>query len=355
LCGESGEVIAEELEEGLQAALESWYRELTTHIKQERPNWEEFAYNSLLTAITTVLLEGKGAVKSGKTSVDGKGSSQPGGGIATGDESIPPSSPDGESTSLVRGRPKVGWDGRAVVKDATGPSITVNGVKYEFLGYDENGSPVYQDAEVLREQAARGKEAADQSEAEADEKTAQTENNKELSQSDSGKAMEAESLQDRVEKNEDRDILTLSTRYLNKNDSLYEYSKKIKPLDGFEDVVTHGDPVSLVFKDGDGKESNVSAEEFVKILKSDPNYKGGNVRLVACQVAADGGAIPKYIAKELDVTVIAPTESVNVDWDGNMFLADERENIRLGIQTGEWLVFEPGKEGVSYDIYRKIR
>ena len=47
---------------------------------------------------------------------------------------------------------KVGWDGREVETEAKGQSITVDGKKYEFLGYDEKGSPVYQDAEVLREQ-----------------------------------------------------------------------------------------------------------------------------------------------------------------------------------------------------------
>ena len=227
---------------------------------------------------------------------------------------------------------KVGWDGRVAVTEATGPNITIDGVTYRLLGLDENGSKVYQDVEVLKEQAAKEKAAENQ------DKATQTENG-----------------QESVENSENRDILTLSTRYLNKNDPLYEYTKKITPLDGFEDVVTHGDPISLVFKDADGKESNVSAEEFVQILKDDPNYKGGNIRLVACQVAADGGAIPKYIAKELGVTVIAPTESVNVDWDGNMFLANNEKSIKLGLQTGEWLVFEPGKEAISYDLYWRIQ
>ena len=44
---------------------------------------------------------------------------------------------------------KTGWDGREVVTEATGSSITMDGKKYEFLGYDKNGSPVYQEAEVL--------------------------------------------------------------------------------------------------------------------------------------------------------------------------------------------------------------
>lgn len=57
----------------------------------------------------------------------------------------------------------------------------------------------------------------------------------------------------------------------------------------------------------------------------------------------------------MDITVIAPTEIVNVDFNGNIILADNEENAKIGIETGEWLVFEPGKEGIRFDLYRKMR
>ena len=38
-----------------------------------------------------------------------------------------------------------------------------------------------------------------------------------------------------------------------------------------------------MFKDMNGDESNVSAKEFVDILKQNPDYKGGNIRLIACE------------------------------------------------------------------------
>ena len=47
---------------------------------------------------------------------------------------------------------KTGWDGRVAVTEANGPNVTVDGVTYKLLGYDENGSKVYQDVEVLQEQ-----------------------------------------------------------------------------------------------------------------------------------------------------------------------------------------------------------
>jgi len=50
--------------------------------------------------------------------------------------------------------PVVGWDGREVAVEATGPSITVDGKKYQLLGYDAKGSPVYEDARIVQEAAS---------------------------------------------------------------------------------------------------------------------------------------------------------------------------------------------------------
>ena len=51
------------------------------------------------------------------------------------------------------------------VTEAKGPKVTVGRKTYELLGYDENGSRVYQDVEVLKEQAAKEKVAENQDKA----------------------------------------------------------------------------------------------------------------------------------------------------------------------------------------------
>lgn len=135
-----------------------------------------------------------------------------------------------------------------------------------------------------------------------------------------------------------------SSRYVNKNDSLYKNSKKIKPIQGFEDIVTHGDAYSIVFKDADGNESNVSAKEFVEILKKDKNYKGENIRLISCQVGAGEGIVPQYIANEFNVNVLAPTEKVFVFEDGEMVVTNNRKKALKGISTGEWRLFKPERK-----------
>ena len=75
--------------------------------------------------------------------------------------------------------------------------------------------------------------------------------------------------------------------------------------------------------------------------EKDPNYKGGNIRLIACEAAAEPETIPQYIADYFGVDVIAPTEVVNVDIDGNMILANSEEDAKMGIETGIWKPYHP--------------
>ena len=142
----------------------------------------------------------------------------------------------------------------------------------------------------------------------------------------------------------DKDVAQASQKYLNKNDMLYINSKNIKQLKGYEDIVCHGDRYSLVFKDMNGDESNVSAKEFVDILKQNPDYKGGNIRLIAREVGAGEGIVPQYIANELGVKVLAPTEVVNVFPNGDMCVANDIQDALQKNETGEWKMFVPKRK-----------
>ena len=151
-----------------------------------------------------------------------------------------------------------------------------------------------------------------------------------------------------LSKSQKNGILRLSSSgntYLNRMDELYANALKIKPIKNYTDIVCHGDPYSIVFKDSDGKESNISAKEFVEILKKSKSYTGGKIRLIACQTGAGDGIVPQYIANELGVEVLAPTEIVNVDFTGQMILADDEQNAKEGIETGIWKSFYPKKRG----------
>lgn len=57
---------------------------------------------------------------------------------------------------------------------------------------------------------------------------------------------------------------------------LYEYSKKVKPIDGYEDIAIHGDWLGFSINNLNGNEIELyTPKKFAKILKEDPNYHGG--------------------------------------------------------------------------------
>ena len=127
--------------------------------------------------------------------------------------------------------------------------------------------------------------------------------------------------------------LSLSTRFLNKIDPLWENAGKITPIEGYQDIICHGDQFGFVWKNADGIESIISANEFAQILKDSPVYNGGPIRLVACEAGADGAVAAQAVANVLGVDVMAPTDIVYVYADGTM---------KIGINnTGTWRIFNP--------------
>lgn len=141
-----------------------------------------------------------------------------------------------------------------------------------------------------------------------------------------------------VAKNDDlgynKNTALASPIFINKNDKLYEYAKKIEPLKNYEDVVCHADKYSFVFKDANGKESNVSAVEFAHIIKETPTYHGGNIRLISCEAGAKDGVVAQAVADELQVRVLAASDVVSVYSDGVMSIDN----------NGKWIEYLPRKE-----------
>ena len=129
--------------------------------------------------------------------------------------------------------------------------------------------------------------------------------------------------------------------FVTKMDDLYEYAKDIKPYKDFVDIVGHGDPFSMIFYGLDGKESLVSAVEFADILEKGGIFKGGKIRLIACQTGAGDGIVPTYLAKRFNTVVLAPDEIVNVFPGGRIILADDEINAKMGIETGHWILYGP--------------
>lgn len=135
------------------------------------------------------------------------------------------------------------------------------------------------------------------------------------------------------------DKLALSTAFVNHTDELYTYSKKIKPIEGFEDIVVHGDTVGFSFRDANGRDHNVNAVEFSKILLQSGLYHGGNIRLIACEAGKEGALAAQIVADQLGVTVLAPSDVVYIDVEGNLTISSDN-----GLTNdGEWVTIEPRK------------
>ncbi len=152
------------------------------------------------------------------------------------------------------------------------------------------------------------------------------------------------------------ELAQASSIFANKNEKLFRYAQKIEPESGFDDIVVHSDSnnfeIDLV---GSGNESDfvalTPAQMAERILNS-RGYHGGDIRLIACKSGAEENGAAQRIANALNCRVKAPTENVNIDSKGRMFLSDNEvlaqmwnfasdEEKSKFKETGKWLVFNP--------------
>lgn len=133
--------------------------------------------------------------------------------------------------------------------------------------------------------------------------------------------------------------VALSSRYLNSSEQLYRNAALVEPIDGYEDIFIHGDKTGFAIKDKNEVEHDFyTPREFAAILKNDPNYHGGDIRLLSCETAADGAIAAQLLANFLGVNVLAPTDIVWVDFEGKITIGpDEFTN------SGTWVIKEPIK------------
>lgn len=145
--------------------------------------------------------------------------------------------------------------------------------------------------------------------------------------------------------------------FVNRAEKLHRYAKKIAPIAGYEDFTCHADPDNFYIDlGGDGNDEDffkLTPEEYAERIKASLTYKGGNVRIISCQAGAKKDGAAQRLANALNVDVYAPTETVHVTENGEMFVSDndilaeiwynegEKSTVK---QTGEWKVFKPRKE-----------
>lgn len=143
------------------------------------------------------------------------------------------------------------------------------------------------------------------------------------------------------------DVGAASRFHVNKDDQLYENLQQVKPIEGYEDFGGHGKPFSIEYETTNGMIVNITASDYADILREDPSYKGGNIRLLACSTGSVEDGFAQQLANELKVNVMAPTETLWVDENGKMFVSNSAvladmwyDGVKVN-PTGKWRLFKP--------------
>lgn len=148
---------------------------------------------------------------------------------------------------------------------------------------------------------------------------------------------------------EKEDLSAYARQYVNKSDPLYELASKIKPLNDFEDFLIHGQPNLVEYETTNGQWIQLTAEDYAEALKQDEEYHGGNIRLLACKSGMLNDGFAQQLANIMNVKVIAPTQTLWIRADGEMFISDSEiladmwNDGEKVIETGAWKVFIPQK------------
>lgn len=144
--------------------------------------------------------------------------------------------------------------------------------------------------------------------------------------------------------------MELSSRFVNPNDNLYQNAAKIKPLDGYSDIIMHGSPTKLLAYDNDGMELSYNAKEAAELIKNSREFCGKPIRLISCNSGQGENCIAQQISDILGVDVLAPTEAVYVNVVGEMPVTDNDSLSilwEMGVNvkdTETWVLFNPRKE-----------
>ena len=120
-------------------------------------------------------------------------------------------------------------------------------------------------------------------------------------------------------------------------DQLAINARKVIPIEGFQDIVCHGNKFGFSVKDTSGNDiHSYSTADFAMWLKESGMWKGGPIRLLACEAGADGSVTAQGLADLLGTTIMAPSDVLWIDFDGNITIGPNDLT-----NTGEWRIFTP--------------
>ena len=104
-------------------------------------------------------------------------------------------------------------------------------------------------------------------------------------------------------------IAAASLDLMDNNDNFSRYIAHRKDVDvnGFYDVIVHGNPDNI-FLLRNGKYEKANHRNLATILRHDPKYKHQSIRLFSCETGQKADGLAQQLANKLGVPVKAPTE-----------------------------------------------
>ncbi|MGW1938760.1 polymorphic toxin-type HINT domain-containing protein [Streptomyces goshikiensis] len=135
-----------------------------------------------------------------------------------------------------------------------------------------------------------------------------------------------------------------STNLLSADDQLNGFIPKVERAEGYHDVWIHGSPdgVAPSFNAAEGGSGLINHRVLAGLIRSDPNYVGGPIRLCSCQTGASRGTFAQDLANKLGVEVLAPTGYLYVRPNGRISIGREGAALGRSHFHGEWASFLPG-------------
>lgn len=129
------------------------------------------------------------------------------------------------------------------------------------------------------------------------------------------------------------------------NDPAVRNGMRVEPLPDYYDVVGHGYPDFMVNAD---KTKKLTAKQVADIIRAQPDYSGGSIRLISCDTGTCPTGFAQQLANEMNVEVLGAHGKVNVNDSGKMIVYDpiitiEGNKFIRKPGPGIWRTFLPSK------------
>jgi hypothetical protein len=126
--------------------------------------------------------------------------------------------------------------------------------------------------------------------------------------------------------------------FLAHTDAAGTLGSQVGAVPGYKDVVIHGNASSLGSHDG----PDLPIPLLADVIRSQPDYSGGPVRLLACSAGASGSGPAQELANALGEPVLAASDTIHLVRRSSGVVMTVGPNPFTN--TGQWRIFYPERD-----------